>query len=109
MVKHVLIPHTGFHISFEHAKEIDWKHARALINCELIEISQARWDGKDYEMLVDEEYEYRQDGIKINEKATSAYRQYWTNQEAKNPGTIDMNRVNNMTIKGNVLLIKKNI
>ena len=107
MVKHVIIPHTGFHISFEHAKEIDWEHARAIINCELIQILQGRWDGKDYEMLVDEEYDYRQEGIKVNHKATVAYQQYWTNYERKNPGTIDISKVNNTTIKGNVILVEE--
>jgi len=108
MVKHILIPYTGFHISFEHAKEIDWKDARALLNCDLIEISQARWDGRNYEMLVDEEYLYKKKSF-INNKATAAYQQYWTNQETQNPGTIDMNRVNNTNVFGHVLLIKKNI
>ena len=108
MVKHVFIPHSGFHIGFEHGSEIDWEHARAILNCDLIEVSQARWDGENYEMLVDEEFLYKKKSL-VNYKATQAYRQYWTQQENKKPGSIDMNRVNNTNIFGHAILIKKNI
>ncbi len=108
MVKHVLIPYTGFHISFDHASEIDWDTVRALLGCSTIEISQARWDGENYEMLVDENYLLKKNK-KINNKATQAYKSYWTMVEQEKPGTIDMRRVETSEIFGNVVLIKKNI
>lgn len=75
MVKHVFIPQCGFHISFEHTKNIAWDHARNIIGCSLIEVAQARWDGKNYEMLCDEEGLLSQK--KENIKATNAYHNYW--------------------------------
>ena len=83
MVKHVFIPQGGFHISFEHAKQIDWDHARNIIGCSLIEIAQARWDGKDYVMLCDEEGQFSQK--KENLKASKAYHDYWLNYNKEHP------------------------
>jgi len=108
MVKHILIPHTGFFISFEHAKEIDWEHARALIHCDLIEISQARFAANNFEMLMDEEALLKRNNP-INHQATQAYRSYWIRKNTENPGTIDMERVDRTEIHGNVLLVKKSI
>ena len=75
MVKHVFIPQGGFHIGFEHAKQIDWDQARNIIGCSLIEVAQARWDGKNYVMLCDEEASFSQK--KENLKASKAYHDYW--------------------------------
>lgn len=75
MVKHVFIPQSGFHIAFDHAKQIDWDHARNIIGCSLIEVAQARWDGENYVMLVDEEGNFAQK--KENLKASKAYHDYW--------------------------------
>ena len=52
--KHIIILKTGFHIAFDHIKGIDWEHVRAIIHDNTVEVSQARWDGKNYEMLCDE-------------------------------------------------------
>jgi hypothetical protein len=83
MVKHVFIPQSGFHISFEHGAKIDWNHARSIINCDMIEIAQARWDGKNYVMLCDEEASYT--AKKENLKATNAYHDYWMWYNRENP------------------------
>lgn len=76
MTRHTVILHTGYFFSFDHAKEMDWEHARAIIGCKLIEMTKARWDGNDYNMLIDEEGSLLKDK-KINQKATSAYQTYW--------------------------------
>jgi hypothetical protein len=83
MVKHVFIPQGGFHIGFEHAKQIDWDHARNIIGCSLIEVAQARWDGKNYVMLCDEEASFSQK--KENLKASKAYHDYWFNYNKEHP------------------------
>ena len=83
MVKHVFIPQSGFHIAFEHAKQIDWDHARNIIGCSLIEVTQARWDGKNYVMLCDEEGLFSQK--KENLKASKAYIDYWLWYNRENP------------------------
>jgi hypothetical protein len=37
MTRHTVILHTDYFFSFDHAKAIDWEHAKAIIGCKLIE------------------------------------------------------------------------
>lgn len=107
MIKHTIIWDNGFHVSFDHAKKIDWDIVRDIINCRVIEISQARWDGNNYEMLCDENALLKEKS-RENIKATKAYHDYWIQEENKNPGTIDLDNLKSRTIFGHVLLVKKN-
>jgi hypothetical protein len=106
MTRHTVILHTDYFFSFDHAKAIDWEHAKAIINCKLIEITKARWDGKDYNMLLDEEGALLKNR-KINHKATSAYQAYWFKkfQVDKNPDLIK--NIQDMKIYGNALIIEE--
>ena len=103
MIKHVFIPQSGFHIGFQQASKVDWNHAYSILNCKTIEIAQARWDGKNYEMLCDEDGLLR--GKKENLKATKAYHDYWLWYNKENPddarSEIDILR---RIIKGHVIL-----
>ena len=117
MTKHTVILHTDYFFSFDHAKAIDWEHAKAIIGCKLIEITKARWDGKDYNMLLDEEGSLLKNR-KINHKATSAYQAYWFKKFEHdaligNPAS-DINKnpnlrkhIEDMKIYGNALIIEE--
>jgi hypothetical protein len=106
MTRHTVILHTDYFFSFDHAKAIDWEHAKAIIGCKLIEITKARWDGKDYNMLLDEEGALLKNR-RINHKATSAYQAYWHKkfQVDKNPDLIK--NIQDMKIYGNALIIEE--
>ena len=103
--KHIIILKTGFHIAFDHIKNIDWEHVRAIIHDNTVEISQARWDGKNYEMLCDENA-LSKNNAQLNQKATMAYRDYWNSYSQKHPEDArDTNDINRRNIYGNVVLV----
>jgi hypothetical protein len=103
MVKHVFIPQSGFNIAFEHAKKIDWDHARNIIGCSLIEVAQARWNGKNYEMLIDEEGKLAEKIVNI--KASKAYHDYWFWYNEEHPMDVrDVLDIMRRKIVGHVIL-----
>jgi hypothetical protein len=80
----------------------DLEHLQGIVGG-LIEMSQGRYDGKNYTMWVNEEGLLH--NLPVNKKATKAYQDYWFWYENENPGSIDRIRVEHTKIVGNVVLI----
>ena len=105
MVKHVFIWSSGLHIETELKKPIEGlEHLQGIVGGS-IELAQARWDGKNYDMWVDEEGLFTK---KLNLKATQAYHNYWTwynNEHQEDARSVE--DIKNRKICGNVVLIAK--
>ena len=100
---HIFIWSSGLHIETNLKKPIeDLDHLQGIVGG-LIEMSQGRYDSKNYTMWVNEEG--LMEKLPINSKATKAYQDYWFWYENENPGSIDRIRVEQTKIVGNVVLI----
>lgn len=101
--KHIFIWSSGLHIETNLKKPIETlEHLQGVVGG-LIEMSQARYDGKNYTMWVNEEGLMKE--LPLNAKATKAYQDYWFSYEKENPGTTSHTRIELTKIVGNVLLV----
>ena len=101
--KHIFIWSSGLHIETDLKKPIeDLEHLQGIVGG-LIEMSQGRYNGKNYTMWVNEEGLMH--NLPINQKAIKAYQDYWFWYENENTGTTSRNRIEQTKIVGNVVLI----
>lgn len=101
--KHIFIWSSGLHIETNLKKPIETlEHLQGVVSG-LIEMSQARYDGKNYTMWVNEEGLMKE--LPLNTKATKAYQDYWFWYEKENPGTTSRTRIEQTRIVGNVILV----
>ena len=102
-VNHVFIWSSGLHFEKKFPKKIeDLKHLQGIVGG-YIELAQGRWDGKNYDMWIDEEGLLKRK--EKNNKATQAYHSYWHWYNNNNPSDVrDVKDINRRNICGNVVL-----